>query len=253
MAARHPHDELHVAGYPGYNKCPRCFQYVRGQEPSRRHLRSQVCQQGRKRLAARMAEEELSQQLSNLPTFYIEGREIERVDTFTYLGRQLSSGDDDFHACLRNLSKAKKKWGALSRVLQQEGASKAYKSRVYLIVVSTVLLYGSETWVLNDRITQVLEAFHNRCARHITKRYIRRVAMDEDDTRWIYPSTEETLKAAKLRPVMDYITKRREVFYNTYLRFSPLFDASKTWTTAGHVRTFPRYHKQQFSLDAENT
>ena len=114
--------------------------------------------------AARLAEEEMDEQLSNLPTFYVEGQEIEWVDSFTYLGRQLSSGDDDFQACLRNLSKAKKKWGALSRVLTRDGASKAYKSRVYLIVVSMVLLYGAETWVINDRITQVLEAFHNRCA-----------------------------------------------------------------------------------------
>ena len=152
MAARHPHDELHVAGYMGYKKCPQCFQYVRGQEPSRWHLQSTVCCQGQKSWAALLAEEELSEQLSNLPTFYVEGQEIEWVDSFTYLGRQLSSGDDDFQACLRNLSKAKKKWGALSCVLKQEGALKAFKSHVYLIVVYMVLLYGAEMWVINDRV-----------------------------------------------------------------------------------------------------
>ena len=97
-----------------------------------------------------LAKEELSEQLSNLPTFYIEGREIEQVDSFMYLGCQLSSGDDDFQACLRNLSKAKKMWGVLSHLLKWEGASKAYKSDMYLIDVSTVLLYGAETWVIND-------------------------------------------------------------------------------------------------------
>ena len=123
---------------------------MREQEPSHRHLQSAVCQQGRKRWEALFAEEELSEQLSNLPTFYVEGREVEWVDSFTYLGCQLSSGVNDFQACLRNLSKAKKKWGALSRMLKWEGALKAYKSRMYLIVVSMVLLYGAETWVIND-------------------------------------------------------------------------------------------------------
>ena len=55
---------------------------------------------------------------------------------------------------------------------------------------------------------------------HLPLMYIRRITTDEDDTWWIYPSKEETLKAAKLRPMMDYITKRQEVFHNTYHRFS---------------------------------
>ena len=128
----------------GYKKCPQCFQYVRGQEPSHQHLQSAVCRQGRKRWVVRLAEEELSEQLSNLPTFYVEGQEIELVDSYTYLGCHLSSGDDDFQACLRNLSKAKKKWGALSCILKREGASKAYKSHVYLIVaLSYIKMRGS--------------------------------------------------------------------------------------------------------------
>ena len=140
-----------------------------GQDPSHQHLQSALCWQARKEWAAHLAEEELSEQLVNLPTFYVEGMEIEQVDSFTYLGCQLSSADDNFQVCLRNLSKAKKKWGVLSRILKQEGASMVYKSSTYLIVVSIVLLYGAETWVINDRIQQVLEAFHHCCACHITK------------------------------------------------------------------------------------
>ena len=214
-----------------------------GQEPSHQHLQSALCLQGRKQCAAHLAKEELSKQLSNLPTFYVEGMEIEQVESFTYLGCQLSSADDNFQVCLRDLSKAKKKWGVLCRVLKQDEASMAYKGCTYLIVVSTVLLYGAETWVINAWIQQVLEAFHNCCACHITTWYICHIGTEED----------ETLKMAKLWPVMEYIMKRWVVFYNTYLRFLPLFDESKTWTTARHARTFPQYHAQQFSTVPKNT
>ena len=182
----------------------------------------------------------MAEQLANLPTFYIEGVEIEHVDSFTYLGREITSSDDDFPACLQNLAKAKAKWGALSRVLKWEGALAWYRSQIYLIVVSTVLLYGSEAWVVTDRMKRVLEAFHHGCAWHITRKYIHRVSDGEGgDKFWVYPSTAMVLKEAHLKPIMDYITERRQVFHNNFLRFSPRFAESKDWKVAFHTRKFP--------------
>ena len=43
FTARHMEDDLSVDGYPGYNKCPRCQQYVKGQEPTARHLNLAMC------------------------------------------------------------------------------------------------------------------------------------------------------------------------------------------------------------------
>ena len=173
-----------------------------------------------KRQQGKEAEEAMAEQLANLPTFYIEGAEIERVDSFTYLGREITSSDDDFPACLRNLAKAKAKWGgggALSRVLKGEGASARYQSRIYRIVVSTVLLYSSKTWVVTDRVRRVLEAFHHGCARHITRKYIHRVSDGEGgDKFWVYPSMAMVLKEVCLKPIMDYITERHQVSMTTF-------------------------------------
>ena len=192
-------------------------------------MSSALCKQGAKKWAARVAEEETSQQLANLPTFYVEGYEIEQIETFTYLGRTLMSIDDDLPACLHNLAKAKVKWGALSRVLKQDGARIAYKSRIYLVVVSTILLYGAETWVITDCMHTLLESFHHSCTKNITRNYLRSVSdpSNPDVQRWVYPSTEEVLKRAKLLPIMDYIHQRREVFYKNYLAFSTTFSESK--------------------------
>ena len=147
-------------------------------------------------------------------------------------------------ACLRNLAKAKAKWGTLSRVLKQDRASIGYKSRIYLVLVSTVLLYGAETWVITDHMCTLLESFHHSCARHITRNYLRSMTDPDspDLSRWIYPSTAGVLKRAKLLPIMDYIHQRREVFYMNYLAFSTTFSKSKRWTPAAHIRKFPRYH-----------
>ena len=153
-ATRYPHNKLHVAGCTGYHKCPQCYQYVKGD----RHQNSALCHRGRKCWAARVTEEQLMEESGNLPTFYIEGWEIEQVYSFTYLGHELTLGDDNFQACLQNLAKVKNKGGVLSQVLKREGASAAFKTQIYLIVVLTVLLYGPETRVINTWIWSVLVA-----------------------------------------------------------------------------------------------
>ena len=53
FTARHMEDDLSIAGYPGYNKCPRCQQYVKGQEPTARHQNLVMCHQGKKEMRGR--------------------------------------------------------------------------------------------------------------------------------------------------------------------------------------------------------
>ena len=84
---------------------------------------------------------------------------------FRYLGRILSQGDQDLSACTRNLQRAREKWTAVSRVLKRDGASQRSFARFYLVIVSTVLLYGSDTWVVTKYMQDMLTSFHNRCAR----------------------------------------------------------------------------------------
>jgi hypothetical protein len=144
------------------------------------------------------------------PTFYVGEAAIERVTKFRYLGRILSQDDHDLSACVRDIQRAKAKWAAVSRVLKREGASKKSFARFYLVIVSTVLLYGSDTWVVTRRMEELLTSFHNRCLRHITRRFIR-CTDTENDTR-VTPSITGVLEEAfllNLRPVMYYARARR--------------------------------------------
>ena len=54
---------------------------------------------------------------------------------------------------------------------------------MYNSVAQSVLLYGSEIWVVMGEMLKVLEGFHHRAARRITGMTAKRVAGGE----WEYP------------------------------------------------------------------
>jgi hypothetical protein len=105
------------------------------------------------------------------------------VTKFRYLGRILSQDDSDLSACVRNIQRATLQWAAVSKVLKREGVSKESFARLYKVIVSTVLLYGSDTWVVTRRMEELLTSFHNRCLRHITRRFIR--CTDAEHDTWL--------------------------------------------------------------------
>ncbi|MGL4351544.1 MAG: RNA-directed DNA polymerase [Plesiomonas shigelloides] len=207
---RHPDDQIHVIGEEGqYVKCPDCGQMVR--EPiSAKHRQSKLCRAGLLRSTARKQQQENEAARSVPHIMRIGAQPIKVVGEFRYLGRVISHDDSDLPACVRNIQRARQKWGELSKLLRKEAASTALSARFYLVVVSAILLYGSETWVISKRIEDLLNSFHNRCARTIGKTFIRKTGDDE----WVYPSVEEALKRAHLRPLSYYLHKRRLNFKN---------------------------------------
>ena len=71
----------------------------------------------------------------------------------------------------------------------------------YKAIVQTVLLYGSESWVVTPRMLEVLKGFHHRVARKLTGKMARRQA----DGSWDYPPIADALEAAGLFPMEDRI------------------------------------------------
>ena len=70
----------------------------------------------------------------------------------------------------------------------------------YKVIIQTILLYGSKSWVINEKVRDKLQTFRNRCARFITGRFITK----EEDGTWIFPETKKTLQLAHLLTVDDY-------------------------------------------------
>jgi hypothetical protein len=220
MMHRHSDEELQFHDEAGYEKCERCQQYVDNAKLEA-HQRTKLCFDGNTRRHARAMEEAA---LTPPPTFHVEEAAVARVRQFRYLGRILSEDDMDLFACLRNIERATGKWAAVSKVLRREGASMKSFARFYLVIVSTVLLYGSATWVVTRRMEELLKGFHNRCLRHITRRQIR--CTDEERNVWVTPSMTLVLACAlqlNLHPVMYYVRQRRAGLLSRYVIRRPIY------------------------------
>ena len=147
------------------------------------------------------------------------GVELEQVHTFRYLGRPLSSTDNDEPAMFWNMRKARKRWALVRRVLTRDGATPGISGMFYKAVAMSVLLYGVETWVLTKHMTKSLEGFHNRVARQISGGQ-RRLRLGT----WVSPPVEEALAIAKLRPMSEYILRRRR-YLRDYIQDRPILSA----------------------------
>ena len=74
----------------------------------------------------------------------------------------------------------------------------------YKATVQSVLLFGSETWVLTPSTLERLEGFHVKAARRMTgKMPVLAHGI------WTYPKTSEVLAAAGLRNIEHYVRVRR--------------------------------------------
>jgi hypothetical protein len=83
------------------------------------------------------------------------------VEDFLYLGRTLSSGNNDSLGVQQNIAKAKRKWAEIQRILSQMVVKTKTYIHFYKAILLNVLLYGSKTWAILAATANYLEAFHN--------------------------------------------------------------------------------------------
>ena len=144
----------------GNSPHPRCARFdilVPWQDLNGRYPATVQCARGAERKRRRLAEAETRESLER--SFKAYGESIYNVLAFRYLGRVLTAGGDDWLALVGNLGKAQKSWGRLSRVLCREGADPKVLGNFYTAVAQALILLGSETWVLTQRIEKSLDSF----------------------------------------------------------------------------------------------
>ena len=100
-------------------------------------------------------------------TTSIEGKVLEEVDDFTYLGSVISSDNGAKKDIESRLSKARATFARLRNIWKSKQFSRTTKLKIYNSNVKSVLLYGSESWRVNQRDMGKIEAFHNGCLRRI--------------------------------------------------------------------------------------
>ena len=99
----------------------------------------------------------------------IEGRDIEDVDEFVYLGSKISKTggtDEDINA---RIKKARQAFAILHMVWKSTAISTKTKLRIFSSNVKSVLLYGAETWRVTKINTNKIQTFVNGCLRRILR------------------------------------------------------------------------------------
>ena len=142
--------------------------------------------------------------------FTAYGEDLERVEEFKYLGRLLTMDDTDTQAIRSNLTKARKAWKMISRLLRSENMKPRVCGMFFKAVVQAVLLYGSETWVLTESVLRCLEGFYYRAACRMARK--NRPQKNEQTGEWTYPDKKELFKEVGLYTLTEYIEKRRKTW-----------------------------------------
>ena len=89
------------------------------------------------------------------------------LDSFPYLRRTITYNNIKWAAVYQKLSKARRWWVMVARVLSNTVSMVQARGIMYKAVEQLVLLYISETWVVTGYMIKVLEVFHHRSARCI--------------------------------------------------------------------------------------
>ena len=176
---------------------------------NRRHMTTVFFLRGAERKRCRLGEEEARE--GSKIVFTADGIPLSQVTSFKYLGRIHTVVDDDYPTVVINLQKSRHNWERLMRVMGREGVDAHNSVHIYLVVVQSVIIFGSETWVMTPRIVRLLGGFRHRVARRLTVRqpWQGRVGL------WSYLPLEDTMAGALLQEVDTYVSFRQ----NTGVQF----------------------------------
>ena len=114
--------------------------------------------------------------------------------SFKYLGRFISSADNNWPAVVHNLHRARQKQVRLSRVMSREGADSRTVGIIYVTVFNVVMMYFLETWGMKICIGRVWGGFHHRVDLSLTGIQPRRGQYGG----WLYLPMVDTIAEAGL-------------------------------------------------------
>jgi hypothetical protein len=139
--------------------------------------------------------------------FTVHGDVLERVEVFRYLRRLLLQDDDDVRAVRSQLCKVCGTLARVGQVLRRENAPPRVSAKFYKATMQSVLLYGSETWVLSPAVLARLEGFHTHTAYQMAKENVPWQGINQQ---WVYPPTDKVLEECGMHTIQHYIDVRQE-------------------------------------------
>ena len=124
----------------------------------------------------------------------IEGKEVEDVESFVYLGSVLDKLGGTEVDIKRRLALARIAFTRLQNIWRSGRFSQETKLRILNSNVLSVLLYGAEMWRVTSTDLNKVDVFHHSCLRRVLRRF------------WPYHlSNKELYKATGTTPVSALI------------------------------------------------
>jgi len=153
----------------------------------------------------------------------LDGKEIERVNQFVYLGSCFNEYDDDVDDINRRIQKANGSTARIRKMLLNRNTPRRLKVKMIMTFVYPTVSYGCETWALDKDTKSHLDTWWMKLMRRI------RGVTKEDRLR-----SRVILKDLKASKLSEMIEERQ-------LRY------------AGHVWRYPDTRWAKFMLQAEQT
>jgi len=128
----------------------------------------------------------------------VNGRGIEDVDRFVYLGATVSKEGGSTEDVHNRVVKARGAFLRLKKILSRHSISRRNKVSLHKTLVKPVLMYGCETWKMNKCDENKTYVFQSRCFRWIFKIH------------WQDRITnKEVLKMAEIENLSEDVRRRR--------------------------------------------
>ncbi|KYM95091.1 hypothetical protein ALC62_14274 [Cyphomyrmex costatus] len=99
----------------------------------------------------------------------IEGRTIEEVNDFVYLGCVIAKDGGTNIDVSKRINKARPAFFRLNKIWRSSKVSNIHKLRLFNTCIKSVLLYDCETWKNTDGLINKLQVFVNKCLRRILR------------------------------------------------------------------------------------
>jgi hypothetical protein len=103
---------------------------------------------------------------SDTSDLMVDGGTVSFTDKFKYLGSIIADNLKDDAECDARISAANKAFGAIKQqYFCVRGVETRAKRHAYEAIVLSLLFYGSESWVLSEKMAHKIKMFHRRCLR----------------------------------------------------------------------------------------
>ena len=160
------------------------------------------------------------------------------TNSFCYLGSQLFGDNSDETDVIYRIKRGSNAFGALkSNIFTNYRISPKVTASVYESLILPIVLYGSETWCLTEKLYDLLRLFHRRCVRTMCRINLLHVRKHRI-------TTESLLTRLGLKSIDCYVTRRQLAWAGHVVRMS--FDRLQrkmlsSWVVSKRPRDSPKF------------